>query len=193
MTSLRTRMLVLAATAVLCCQPPVPARAFIQKLFPLQEFIDDSDFIVTATIDRVDPDKPSAVLVLNDHLKGTAPFARIPINLAGDKQKHTPQLLKRIAPQIPVIAGIKKQPDGKFMMLVFTNGTWFQVLGQTDGDQVRWAFTHCEIYLRRTFSGSTAELKQAIADVLSGKAKAPEPNPKEPAGLGPVLPKTDAQ
>ena len=73
------------------------------------------------------------------------------------------------------------------MMLAFTNGTWFQVLGQTDGDQTRWAFTHCEIYLRRTFKGTTDELKQTVADVLAGKAKAPPPNPKEPPGLGPTL------
>ncbi len=163
------------------------AVAFIQKLFPLQEFIDDSDFLFTAKVERVDPDKPSAVLVLGEHLKGKAPFTRIPINLTGDKQKHTPQLLKRIAPDLPLIVGVKKQDGGKFMMLAFTNGTWFQVLGQTDGDQTRWAFTHCEIYLRRTFKGTTDELKQTVTDVLAGKAKAPPPNPKEPAGFGPVL------
>lgn len=163
------------------------AVAFIQKLFPLQEFIDDSDFLFTAKVERVDPDKPSAVLVLGEHLKGKAPFTRIPINLTGDKQKHAPQLLKRIAPDLPLIVGVKKQDGGKFMMLAFTNGTWFQVLGQTDGDQTRWAFTHCEIYLRRTFKGTTDELKQTVTDVLAGKAKAPPPNPKEPAGFGPVL------
>jgi len=99
--------------------------AFIQKLFPLQEFIDDSDFLFTAKVERVDPDKPSAVLLLSEHLKGKAPFTRLPINLTGDKQKHTPQLLKRIAPDLPLVVGVKKQDDGKFMLLAFTNGTWF--------------------------------------------------------------------
>lgn len=163
------------------------AFAFIQKLFPLQEFIDDSDFLFTAKVERVDPTKPSAVLILSEHLKGKASFTRIPINLTGDKQKHTPQLLKRIATDLPLVVGVKKQDDGNFMLLAFTNGTWFQVLGQTDGDQTRWAFTHCEIYLRRTFKGTTAELQQTVTDVLAGKAKAPPPNPKEPPGFGPVL------
>jgi hypothetical protein len=171
-----------------------PAVAFIQKLFPLQEFIDDSDFLFTAKVEKVDPAKPSAVLVLGEHLKGKAPFTRIPINLTGDKQKHTPQLLKRIAPDLPLVVGIKKQEDGKFMLLAFTNGTWFQVLGQTDGDQTRWAFTHCEIYLRRTFKGTTDELKKTVADVLAGKSKAPPPNPKEPPGFGPPIePPADAK
>ena len=176
------------ACSVLLAHPR--AWAFIQKLFPLQEFIDDSDYIFTATVEKVDADKPSMVLVLGEHLKGNAPFQRIPINLTGDKQKHTPQLLKRIALDVPLVVGIKKQPEGKFMMLAYTNGTWFQTLGQTDGDQTRWAFTHCEIYLRRTFGGTTAELKQAITDILAGKAKPPTPNPKEAPGFGPVLEST---
>ncbi|MBC8114625.1 MAG: hypothetical protein H7062_09630 [Candidatus Saccharimonas sp.] len=186
MQSPRSWILVcVVACSVLLAHPR--AWAFIQKLFPLQEFIDDSDYIFTATVEKVDADKPSTVLVLGEHLKGEAPFKRIPINLTGDKQKHTPQLLKRIAADVPLVVGIKKQPDGKFMMLAYTNGTWFQTLGQTDGDQTRWAFTHCEIYLRRTFHGTTAELKQTIADVLASKTKSPPPNPKEAPGFGPVL------
>ena len=161
--------------------------AFIQNLFPLQEFIDDSDYLFTATIEKLDAAKPSAVLIVKDHLKGDAPFQRIPINLTGDKQKHTPQLLKRIAMDLPLVVGVKKQADGKLMMLAFTDGTWFQVLGQTEEGQTRWAFTHCEIYLRRTYSGTTVDLQKTITDVLAGKAKAPPPNPKEPAGFGPAI------
>ena len=172
---------------VFFCVVAQHAAAFIQNLFPLQEFIDDSDFIFTATVEKIDPAKPSAVLVVKEHLKGKGPFTRIPINLTGDKQKHTPQLLKRIAPELPLIVGVKKQDNGKFMLLAFTNGTWFQVLGQAEGEQTRWAFTHCEIYLRRTFSGTTDELKQVLTDVLAGKEKPPAPNPKEPAGFGPVV------
>jgi hypothetical protein len=186
MQSLRSKILgCVVACSVLLAH--LSAWAFIQKLFPLQEFIDDSDFIFTATVEKVDIDKPSMVLVFGEHLKGEAPFKRIPINLTGDKQKHTPQLLKRIAPDVPLVVGVKKQPDGKFMMLAYTNGTWFQALGQTDGDQTRWAFTHCELYLRRTFHGTTAELKQTITDVLAGKVKPPPPNPKEAPGFGPIL------
>lgn len=166
---------------------PKSALAFIQNLFPLQEFIDDSDFLFTATVEKVDASKPSTVIVLKENLKGKSPHQRIPINLTGDKQKHTPQLLKRIAPDLPVIVGIKKQDDGKLMLLAYSNGTWFQVLGQTDGGETRWAFTHCEIYLRRTFAGTTDELQRTIADVLAGKSKAPAPNPKESPGFGPPI------
>ena len=170
---------------------PPTAWAFIQKLFSVQEFIDDCDYIFTATVEKVDAEKPSTVLVVGENLKGESAFQRLPINLTGDKQKHTPQLLKRIAPDLPLIVGVKQQPDGKFMMLAYTNGTWFQTLGETEGDQTRWAFTHAEIYLRRTFKGTTAEFKQTINDARSGKVKAPPPNPKEPPGFGPVVEEQD--
>ena len=50
-----------------------------------------------------------------------------------------------------------------------------------------WAFTLCEIYLRRTFKGTTEELASVIRDVQAGKRKAPPYDAKEPPGLGPEL------
>jgi hypothetical protein len=165
--------------------------AFIQVLMPLQSVIDDSDYIFVTKVERIDPDKPSLVLHVQEQLKGQASMKSLPINLTGDKEaakaKHTEKLLQRVAPEVPIIVCVKKQEAGKFMGLAFTNGTWFQVLGTTDGDQTRWAFTHCEIYLRRTFKGTTEELQQSITESLAGQKKPPLPNPKEPAGLGPEI------
>ena len=167
------------------------AEAVIQVLMPLQALIDDADDIFLAQVERVDPDKPAVVLTVGEKLKGTAAWQRLPINLTGDKEaakdKHTSKLLKRLAPDLPVVVCVKKQDKGGVMALAFTNGTWFQLIGTPDGEQTRWAFTHCEIYLRRTFKGTTDELKQTIADSLAGKKKPPPPNAKEPAGLGPEV------
>src|SRR5205807_9188853 len=76
-----------------------------------------------------------------------------------------------------------------YFVFVYTNGTWFQVKGETvsDAEPVRWSFTHCEPYLRRTFKGTTAELKQVVVDGLAGKKAPPEPDTKEPPGLGPEI------
>src|SRR4051812_25538761 len=80
---------------------PAPARAVIERPYPLQKAIDDGEFIFTAKVDKLDPDKPSAVLSFGESLKGKSPFTRLPINLTGDddskKKKETPQLLKRLA------------------------------------------------------------------------------------------------
>src|SRR5439155_1066803 len=71
----------------------------------------------------------------------------------------------------------------------YTNGTWFQMVGQQpDGaDPLVLAFTHCEPYLRRTFKGTTAQMRQVVLDGLSGKQKPPEPVADEPPGLGPEV------
>lgn len=168
-----------------------PAEAVIQVLLPLQKVMNDSSEIFVARVERIDPEKPGLVLAVEKSLKGKTELTRIPINLKGDaesdKEKQTPELLKRLATDLPIVAFVQKQPEGGYMMLAFTNGTWFQVLGQGEGKELRWAYTHCEIYLRRTFKGTTAELEQSISDVITKKKRPPAPNPKEPAGLGPVV------
>lgn len=163
------------------------AWAVIQVLLPLQSLIKTSDLIVMAKVTKVDPDRPSAVIEVGETLKGKSPFQRLPINLTGDKEKHTPELLKRIAVDTPLVLCVQKQGEKQWMALAYTNGTWFQLIGERDGDQTRWAFTHCETYLRRTFKGTTDELRQTVVGVLDGTKKAPPPNPKEAPGFGPEL------
>ncbi|MFM8253235.1 MAG: hypothetical protein ACKOBW_16705 [Planctomycetota bacterium] len=163
-----------------------PVWAVIQVLMPLQGLIKDSDAIFLTKVSRIDPERPAAVLDVGESLKGKPAFTRLPINLTGDKEKHTPELLQRIGPEAPVIVFARQQKKNEWMGLAFTNGTWFQILGTTDGEQTRWAFTHCETYLRRTFKGTTAELQATVAGVVAGTKKAPPPDPKEPPGFGPV-------
>ncbi len=170
-----------AASAVALALTCSTASAVIQALTPLQ-----SQTILLATVDRVDPDRPAMVLTVKETFKGKSPAETLPINLTGDKEKHTPKLLKRVAKDVPVIVFVHTKGK-EHMGLAFTNGTWFQVLGTTDGQTTRWAFTHCETYLRRTFKGTTDELQTVVKDVLAGKAKAPPPDTKVPPGFGPEI------
>lgn len=171
------------------------AVALITSPTHLSDFISDSTFIFTAKVDSVDPDKPSMVLTFDDNLKGKFPFQRLPINLKGDseaeKLKHRALLLKRVAPKLPVVVFVtqKKGKENEFVAFVYTNGTWFHLTGEKpEGAEVaRWAFTHIEPYLRRTYKGTTAEMKQTLADALSGKAKPPMMNAKEEPGVGPEV------
>jgi hypothetical protein len=165
------------------------ADAFIQTKLPLQSLLDGSDYILIAKVERLDPAKPSVVLTVERSLKGDAPFVRIPINLTGDKEQHTPQLLKRLAPDLPIVLFVTTRNDGDYplQILAYTNGTWIQVFGKPDGTDLRSVFTHCEIYLRRTFKGTTAEIQQTVADALARKRKPPPYDPKEPPGFGPEV------
>lgn len=177
------------------------ADALITRKAPLAGFIAEVTFIFTAKIDSVDGDKLQMVLTPDEHLKGKFAFPRLPINLKGDKEsdklKHQPLLLKRVAPKLPVVVFVTKDKDKEeYAALVYTNGTWFQMLGEKpDGaDTVRWSYTHLEPYLRKTYTGTTAEMKQTLADAMSGKKKAPAVNDKEEPGVGPeVEPKKPAK
>lgn len=175
---------------------PHSAEAVITRLTPLKEVLTSEQLIFMTRVEAVYPDKPAMVLIVTEQLKDKTPFTRLPINLTGDseaaKDKHTPQLLKRVAPDLPLMVFASKRGK-RYTAFGYTNGTWFQMIGHVEDDPrtVRWAFTHCEPYLRRTFKGTTAELRQVVIDGLSGKKAPPEPNEKEPPGFGPeVKPQT---
>lgn len=165
---------------------PRPAWAVIKVLLPLQQVMDESDTIVVTEVKELFRDRPAAMLVVSSELKGKLAQPKLAVNLRGANEKERTQLLPRLAPDLPVVLFIRTEPKNS-RVLAFSNGTWFQLLGTTDGQTTRWAFTHCEIYLPRTFAGGTADLQQIIVDVLAKKRKAPPPNSKIPPGLGPVV------
>lgn len=169
-----------------CLGMTAPLPALIENPLPLKDILGTMHYILVAKVASVDAAKPAAVLMVDQDLKGKAPFRRIPVNLTGDKENHTPQLLKRIAPDVPLILFVLDR-EKDYVALGYTNGTWLQILGYKDGDSVRWAFTHCEIYLRRTYKGTTAELQQVVVDALAKKKNPPPHNPKERPGFGPEL------
>src|SRR5205809_845815 len=84
-----------------------PALAVISRLIPLREVLASEQMIFTAKVVKLDPDKPAAVLQVVDDLKGKAPFRTLPVGLTADaegqRQGHTPKLLKRLAPGLTVV------------------------------------------------------------------------------------------
>jgi outer membrane protein assembly factor BamB len=168
-----------------------PAHALIIRLTPLSDFLDDSDYIFVARAQAVDPGRPSMVLKVEKQFKGKAPFAGLAILLKGDniatKNKEVPQLLKRVAPNLPLVVFVTHR-DKELLAFCYTNGTWFGVGGVEADGAVRWRLRHCEPYLRRTFKGTTAQMEQTVVGMLAGKRKSPPIDKKEKPGLGPELP-----
>jgi outer membrane protein assembly factor BamB len=167
-----------------------PAQAVIMRLTPLAEVLSKEDFIFTAKVDSLDPDKPALVLTVDEDLKGKAPFRKLAVSLKGDsdaeKEKQTPQLLKRLAPNLQLIL-FANERGKNYITFAYSNGTWFQLIGTKDDDAVRWRFQHFEPYFRRTFKDSTADLRQVVIDGLADRKKPPEPDPKAEPGLGPEV------
>ncbi len=169
---------------------PGAARALITRLTPLSDVLAESQFIFTARVEALDPDRPGMVLAVDEGLKGKAPFTKMAVSLKGDaeaaKGKQVPQLLRRVAVKLPLVVFVN-QRDRNFVAFAYSNGTWFQMTGVQTDDGPRWAFTHFEPYLRKTFKGTTEELRQVVSDGLSGKKAPPAPDKKEKPGLGPEV------
>lgn len=172
---------------------PATTRAVITALTPLRNLLGDAEYVLVAKVERVLPETPAVVLTVADDLKGKAPFRRLPVNFKGDqeaaKRKQVPQLLKRLPPGRPVVLFVTRR--GKIHnALAFTEGTWFSLQGRPAGASraLAWQLTHGEPYLRRTFRGTTAELRKALADALAGTGKLPEPDEKAEPGFGPETP-----
>jgi hypothetical protein len=184
------RVLVLCLVSLLV----LPQRAFalIEAKLPLDVVIADSECIAVAKIVRFNETKSIAVVEISKEMKGKAPAERFSVDLVSDKPDLTQQLLARVdvGTQLVCFFAQKWQdkiPTGNFMCLIFTNGTWSNIGGEKTDNGIRWKFLHHEIYLRRTFKGTTEELQKVVVDVLAGKAKAPPLDNKEKPGLGPEL------
>lgn len=168
-----------------------PAWALLERVYSLAELIDQSSTIGIARVVSVDYARQRVSVRLDTSLKGMVPYRQLEIDLSRGGFGHAPLALRRLAPELPVVLFCVVQQN-RHMLLAYTNGTWLQATatpsaGAKDLDRLDWHFTHCEIYLRRTFSGSTVELEQAIHNAVAGKQKPPPPNLATPAGVGPEV------
>jgi outer membrane protein assembly factor BamB len=174
-----------------------PAGAVIKKLTPLKEVIGDATTILVAEVDSVDSDKPSTWWKFKENLKGKSSWESFAINLKGDafakKDGHVPAMIERLTKGRTLVLFVTPV-EKTYVAFGFLEGTWFQLRGTTaaDGKTVVWAFLHCEPFFRRTFKGTTAELKAVVEKAVAGTAAPPEANEKEEPGLGPVPEKKGA-
>jgi outer membrane protein assembly factor BamB len=171
----------------------LPVGAVIIRLTALSELVAESTFIVEAKITALELKRPSLILEVTRVLQGKTEAKKWPVLIGeGDagaqKRKEVPQLLERVGEDLPVVVFVS-QRDKEYVGFVYTEGTWFSLEGQTVDGEVRWRFAHLEPYLRRTFSGTTAELRKLLE---AGKGY-PKPDAKGKPGLGPPLKKATGQ
>lgn len=159
------------------------ADALIIRITELREFVEKSSFIVEAKVESLDPKRPAVMLAVQKVVRGKTTLTKLPVLLKGNaasiKKKELPQLLERLAVNLPVVLFVSER-DKELIAFAYTNGTWFAMDGQVVDGEARWVFTNLEPYLRRTFKGTTKEL----IELLSGKGTLPKPDPKAKPGLG---------
>jgi outer membrane protein assembly factor BamB len=171
--------------------------AVIMVAIPVGSVIAESKLIVVAKVESLDAEKLQMVLSVAETLKGKADAAKLPVLLNGDaeatKGKQVPELLKRLQVGTPIVLFINPAGEREFRVFGYTEGTWFAMNGiqPKEAESPRWSWAHFEPYLRRTYKGSTAEMRELVADVLAGKKKAPEVDNKVAPGIGPEIEKNE--
>jgi hypothetical protein len=167
------------------------AYGVIMAPLPLRDVVQQSHYICVTRVEQFFPDKPAMLLAVEEDLRGKMSLRKLPVLIKADedgqKLNHVPQLLKRLAPKLPIVMFIEDRKD-RFVALAYTNGTWMQMVAQKgDADAAVWILTHGEPYLRRTFKGPTAEMRQVLIDAIAGKKRLPAINEKETPGFGPEV------
>jgi hypothetical protein len=178
-----------AAVIVITAAAALPAPAIIQRTVPLKDVLSGEAFIFAAKVEKLDMAGMAMSIEIGEYFKTRFPYPGFTVDLHGDaeakKTKQSEQLIARLKPGLDLmIFGFVR--NSRTTLYAYTNGTWFQITGP---DSPTLAFTHFEPYFRRTFAGTTADLKQAVIDGLGGKKQPPAPNPKEPPGIGPPIQK----
>jgi hypothetical protein len=157
----------------------VPAGAYIEALYPLAQFISESQVIVEGTIEKVDEKTKTCFIKVGKCLKGRCGYETIRVSVGGGQEWHPEVVMRHLKVGAPTVMFYNAERRAE----IYLNRFFCQVYGDATqpADKAWWNFTHVEIYCNRTFVGTPEELSRTVADVLAGKAKAPPPDPKLPA------------
>ena len=149
------------------------AHSFIQREFTLQEILDACTNVAFGNVESVDKQKQRAIVKLGEDIKGKSPLSHVRINVAvGQRTKQTSpeMLIEKFKVRLPVIIFYQKV-DSKLNGLGYVSGTWFQIFGNDNEDKSRiwWNFSHIEIYMHRTYEGSTEDFQKVVRKAVSGE------------------------
>ena len=172
---MRTRVLLLSFILLLGLQFPFTVsqtQAFIARHYTLQEVLAECSNIVFGTVTSVNQKRMTAKVKVEENLKGQSKFQEIKINLSTGQGNFPQKMIKKFKAGKPIIIFYKMEGQ-RIPSLGHVNGTWFQTFAQDRSDKSRvwWNFTHIEIYMHRTYKGSTPDFQKLVRDTLAGRAK----------------------
>jgi len=155
--------------------------AYVERMYALQEVLDESGNICVGRIEKVDTDKKQIIVKMERDLKGQNPYLKIQINANTSLPQFIPYMMAKVKPGQMIVVFYKKEGDS-IASLCYIDNFWFQIYGQhlPDYNQMWWRMTHVEIRMNRTWVKSVTELINMIPDILSNKVKAPPPDPNVP-------------
>jgi outer membrane protein assembly factor BamB len=187
---MRGRIAVIAG-AILLAVVGQHAHAVITAKTPLSAIESAAAYVIVGKVVEYSPEKLQMSVKAIEDIKGKAPFRNLPINckIADEKIAKDNQigpLLKRFGPDMEIIFFVAPVRGKSHITFAYTNGTWFQLLGTKTGDnEIVFTLKSAEPYFRKSFKGTTAELRQLLKDHAAGKVKLPPLDEKVEPGFGP--------
>ncbi len=172
-----------AFAATLCLLAPAgAARGFIQKMYSLQEVLNESTHVLVCRLERVDASARTAVAAVERTLKGKPEFQKVLMNIALGPAHHARYVIERMRSGAPAIIFYKREGDS-IASLVHAGDVWFQLFASDnpkDRQKVWWRMSHVEIYMGRTYNGPTPALVDLVEGVLAGRTRPPKPDSTVP-------------
>ena len=172
---MRIRLLLLFFIMLLGMQFPFTVsqtHAFIARHYTLQEVLAECSNIVFGTVTSVNQKRMTVKVKVEENLKGQSDFQEIKINLSTGQGNFPQKMIRKFKAGKPVIIFYKRE-GRRIPSLGHVDGTWFQTFAQDRSDKSRvwWNFTHIEIYMHRTYKGSTPDFQRVVRDTLAGRIK----------------------
>jgi len=181
------KLLAVALLAAFALPADVPAEAsakagsYIEAMYPLQQFMNESQIIAEGVIDKSDAKTKTCIVKITKSLKGKCPWTEIRMNIGVGQAWHPDAVMKHLVVGAPALFFT----NGQGQCEIYINRFFNQLYADGQPPEKAWfTFTHIEIRCNRTFMGTTEELTKLVGDILAGKAKAPAPDPKVPP-IGP--------
>jgi hypothetical protein len=155
------------------------AFGYIEKVYPLEDVLKESDFILVGTVESVDVKARTAIAKMDRVLKGDKiVYPSLRMNLGAGPAHHAEFVIKQIKVGAPIILFYRKDPVG----VAHCGELYFQLYGPAPkaGPDGWWRMSHVEVGMGRTFNGSTTDFIALVEQVLDKKVKAPTPDPNVP-------------
>jgi len=145
------------------------AQSFVEREYKLSEVLAECTNVVFGKLTSVDATRQRAVVKVEENLKGTSKFKRIKINIAvGQRMPGTSprKLMRLLKVGLPVII-FYRQAGASAEGLGHVNSTSFQ-LRTTSAAAFNpwWEYTHIEVYMHRTYKGTTEDFQKLLRRTL---------------------------
>jgi len=156
----------------------LPAAAYIEALYPLQQFIAESEVIAEGVIEKVDAKRSLCNVRITKSIKGRCHYELVRLNIGVGQEWHPGAVMPQLVVGAPAVIFYNAERRAE----IYVNRFFLQLSGDAGqpADKAWWSFNHIEVHCNRTFNGSAEELSKLLVDVQAGKSKPPPADPKAP-------------